>query len=244
MPASRPHGVGHVVEADVHRDLVAVGVGEDQVGVHGRVQREDDAERDQADDDDDVSGRRRRRARGRSPPGRPRARRPARWRCAPSGSRPCPSTRRGRTAARTPARCRSRSPRPPGSVPTCQKLQPSTRAQEDRQADDEPDVARGEQEDARGGEHVDRAVVGEHLAELAPSRRAVPSSPRISSADDDQRGQRPAPARISSAGLEADERQQQAAEEEADALERVLRAGQDRDPLVERRLARPRARRA
>ena len=46
-------GVGHVVEADVHRDLVAVGVGEDQVGVDGGVQREDDAEGDQAADHDD-----------------------------------------------------------------------------------------------------------------------------------------------------------------------------------------------
>ena len=46
-------GVGHVVEADVHRDLVAFGVGEDQVGVHGAVEREGNAEDDQAGDDDD-----------------------------------------------------------------------------------------------------------------------------------------------------------------------------------------------
>ena len=33
VPASRAERVGHVVEADVHRDLVAVRVGEDEVGV-------------------------------------------------------------------------------------------------------------------------------------------------------------------------------------------------------------------
>jgi MFS family permease len=40
-PAAR---VRHVIEADVHRDLVAVGVREDQVRVHGRVDREDNSE--------------------------------------------------------------------------------------------------------------------------------------------------------------------------------------------------------
>ena len=36
--------------------------------------------------------------------------------------------------------------------------------------------------------------------------------------------------------LKPEQRQQEAAEEEADALEGVLRAGEDRDPAVERRL--------
>ena len=47
-------------------------------------------------------------------------------------------------------------------------------------------------------------------------------------------GERRSAARIAQRGLEAEQRQQQAAEEEADALERVLRAGQDRHPPEER----------
>jgi EmrB/QacA subfamily drug resistance transporter len=48
-----PAGVGHVVEADVHRDLVAVGVGKDEVRVHRGVQGEDHPEGDEPADDND-----------------------------------------------------------------------------------------------------------------------------------------------------------------------------------------------
>src|SRR5208283_3077190 len=37
-------GIRHVVEAHIYRDLVIVGVGEDEIRVHGRIDREYDHE--------------------------------------------------------------------------------------------------------------------------------------------------------------------------------------------------------
>ena len=108
-------------------------------------------------------------------------------------------------------------------------------AQEDGQADDEPDVARGEQEDPRRGEDVDGAVVGEHVAELRLAVRRVPSvAAHQRQHDVTSARERRSPASSSSAVWKPIDRQQQAAEEEADALQRVLRAGEDRDPAEER----------
>ena len=96
-----PAGVGHVVEADVHRDLVAVGVGEDEVAVHRRVQREHDAERDQADDDRDRVA---------SAPAASAIAMPAGNAASANASHVggAPVGVAARSAARTPARCRSR----------------------------------------------------------------------------------------------------------------------------------------
>ena len=141
-PAAR---VGHVVEADVHRHLVAVGVVEDQERVHGGVEREHRPEYDQTDDDHggEVDPRDQR---DRDPSrGRPRARTPAGWLSGRRDERPPwrpPADSRGAT----PARCRQPITQTAMNVPTCQKLHPQNGAQIDRKRDDEPHVARSEQQ--------------------------------------------------------------------------------------------------
>ena len=141
-------------------------------------------------------------------------------------------------AAPRPGRCRSRSPRPPGTVPTCQKLQPSSvagrpagRPRTRRRATANRKI--------RAAARTFTARLFENICLNFALLSGVPSSPRIS---DEHADQRAADQRREDQQrrLEADEREQQPAEEEADALERVLRAGEDRDPAEQRRSSRPR----
>ena len=118
-----------------------------------------------------ATGRRRRPGRPRSPPGTPRARTPARRRC----GRPARAASRRRSSAGD-GLDRAVADHPHGEERADLPEAPAELgAQEDGQADDEPDVARGEQEDARRGEHVDRAVVREHLRELRLAVRRGPA---------------------------------------------------------------------
>ena len=105
--------------------------------------------------------------------------------------------------------------------------------QEDRQTDDEPDVAGAEEEDARRGELVDRAVAREHLAELG-LLVGLPEAAAHQERGEDKRAADQRDEQLER-GLEVEHRQQQAAEEKADALEGILRPGKDRHPAVERR---------
>jgi hypothetical protein len=92
-------------------------------------------------------------------------------------------------------------------------------AQVDRDGDDEPHVARGEQEDASGREDVHRAVVGEHAAELRLGVRAAELAAHEGQHDDERR--RDEGHEDAEGGVEAGDRQQQAAREEPDALQRT-----------------------
>ena len=193
--------------------------------MHGGVQREDDAERDQSADDDDrgVGVRReqqrdRRRQRGqrereqrRGPPvGLVRAAEQARSRGL-----------HGAVADHPEREERADLPEAPAKLA----------AQEDGQADDEPDVARGEQGEPSGGEHVHGPALREHLREagvgVGPAELSADLRRGDEQRDQHKRGQR------EQRDAEADEGEEQAAEEEADTLERVLRARQDRHPAKE-----------
>ncbi len=105
---------------------------------------------------------------------------------------------------------------------------PARGVEEDGHADDEPDVARAEQRDARQGQQVHGAVLGEEFAGgFARFRLAQHRRQGRDHAEQDQpehRGHRPERA------AKAQSLQQEPAEEEADALHRVLRAGEPGDP--------------
>ena len=106
---------------------------------------------------------------------------------------------------------------------------PAEAVEKHRQADDEPHIARAEHEDARRRHQVDGARLGEQLAEAL---RRLRLAERARQATASRRPARRASiAAIShSARAEADHLQQQAADEEAGALRRVLRAGEPGDP--------------
>ena len=105
-------------------------------------------------------------------------------------------------------------------------------AEEDGQPDDEPDVTRREEKHASGREQIDRAVAREHVTEarlrVGMAEFAVHGDEDQQQSRTDQYGQQP------ERGLEPDERQQRAADKEPEALERIFRARQDRDPAEER----------
>ncbi len=229
QPGQPAAGVGHVVEADVHRDLVVVCVGEDEVRVDGGVHREDDAERAQADDERDRrvgSGAQRDRDAGWEPGEQERE--PDRGAAARLR---VPATRAG-SRAPMPARSRSRSPRSRG---TRRPARSSSRASCRGRPATRPRTRRPVRRTARlaRGRAMFTARLLENIWVNLAFRSTRPSVPRISVATA-ATATTSSTSRIRSAGRKPVSGQQQAADEEADALERVLRAGQDRYPAEER----------
>ena len=128
--------------------------------------------------------------------------------------------------------------------PADRHVLPAVGVEEHRQADHEPDVARAEHEDAGGRQQVDGAGLGEQLRESSSTTSPCPASAAA-------RSRTPARTQAEQSGhqperrTEPDELQQGAADEEANALHGVLRAGEPGDPaeqlpsaLLRRRLDR------
>ena len=109
------------------------------------------------------------------------------------------------------------------------------RAEIDRDADDEPGVARAEQEHPRQRQPVHARFGREHMGELRRLRAfrqpcGHEQHDRKQDRGEDYRHQ-------DHAGLEPDETEQGGAEEEAEALHRVLGPGEHRDPAEQRAIA-------
>ena len=116
--------------------------------------------------------------------------------------------------------------------------EPQGARQEHGQRQHEPDVTRAEQEQARGREPVDARVAGQDLGEGDPGRGAPRGARQEDGRDHERQGQH---CGQSLAGaLEAQAGQEEAAQEEAGALERVLRARQQRHPPHQSALVRVR----
>ena len=132
-----------------------------------------------------------------------------------------------------------------GSCRPAVKLQPEVARQEDRHADDEPDVARAEQEEPRGRRgRSPRGSSRSMPLELRLRLRPCPA-PAAATAPSRRAATAAAPPAIAEQGGAGSRAPRAApAEEEADALERVLRARQQRHPLEERADPRPRGRAA
>ena len=106
---------------------------------------------------------------------------------------------------------------------------PALAVEKHRQADDKPHIARAEQEHARRRHQIDAARLGEEFAE-GFRRLRLAERARQANGDAEKHGgesRRHQPKRA----LEADRLQQQAADEEAGALHRVLGTGEPGDPF-------------
>ena len=145
-------GISHVVEAHIERDLVPIGVVENQVRVDGRVQRKDRAK----------NGKAAHNGQGRRQPCRQRERNRRRHGREGKGHR-----RRHATSRRPAAQQQGRGglddaianhpERHEGA--DFRESPPEHPAQKDRHTDHEPDVARPEEEKTRGTEYVDLAAL-------------------------------------------------------------------------------------
>lgn len=92
--------------------------------------------------------------------------------------------------------------------------------EEHGEADDEPDIARGEEEESGGGEAVDGGGLGEELSELEffLRRAEIRGDAEGGEEEDEEQG----PSHAVEGALEAGEGEEESAEEEADALEGVF----------------------
>lgn len=219
-------GVSHVVEADVERDLVIIGEGEDEVGMESGIDGEDDAVDEKAAEDgvEDELIELNQKGDGDGDEGEDESPDEGGFRGVGGSAFFDELGRAGLddAVANDPGGHEG-SDLVEGPFELC--------FEEDGEADDEPDIAGREEEEAGGGEPIDFGRLGKEFGEfdLLLAFAEVADDSELGEEEDDEKSTGHDPEGF----LESEVGEEESSEEKSDSFEGVFGAGEDSDPLHE-----------